>query len=261
MNKTLLLRAFVSGQDALLLLNGMILAKLEAGVETRLAMHEFIQAGENRIEVLALEMQSAHGTSILAKSNCSAQVWIELHKDRGPATQVEPHLLFVFEESHKRGQRLPKSRMLDVKVDLPVSFPRWRYLDVLQSSQAEKDLLSVQDFLLNVLGLFQKKNASALSPYFTHRNREIASAYNIDLQQCHSTFTAFLNHLCTSCSLEESTLDPQGWYFRPVRNSAVYALLNQQHEPLFRFRCTQEQTTIHLPMHVGVLGGEVFVLR
>jgi hypothetical protein len=261
MDKTLLLRALVSGQDALLLLNGMILAKLEASQETRLPVHEFIQTGENRIEVLALETRSANNTSVLASANCSAQVWVELHKDRGPATQVEPHLLFVFEESHKRGQRLPKSRMLDVKVDLPVSFPRWRYLDVLQSLQAEKDLLNVQDFLLHILGLFQKKNASALSPYFTHRNREIASAYNLDLQQCHSTFTAFLNHLCTGCALEESALDPQGWHFRPVRNSAVYALLNQQHKPLFQFRCNQEQTSIHLPMHVGVLGGEVFVLR
>lgn len=261
MDKSLLLRALVLGQDALLALNGMILGKLKAGQEVRMPVHEFIQAGENRIQVLNLEELPAGEDSVLAQSDCSVHVWVELQKDRGPATQVEPHALFALEESFKRGQRMRKARMLDAKLDLPVSFPRWRYLDVLQSTPTETDRATVQDFVLNMQNLFRGKKVSALLPYFTHRNREIASAYGLDLQLTHSSFTGYLNQLCMTCTMQESMLDPQSWFFYPVRNSAVYALLNKQYESLFQFKCQQDHSTIHLPMHVGVLGGDVFVLR
>lgn len=261
MDKTLLLRAVVWGQDALLALNGMVLKMLKAGQEVRMPVHEFIQAGENRIQVFTLEKLPADDTSILVNSNCSVQVWVELLKDRGSATQVEPHILYALKESFKRGQRLHKARMLDVQLDLPVSFPRWRYLDVLQSTPTENDRLKIQDFVLNMQSLFRGKKVAALMPYFTHRNREIAAAYGLDLQQTHSSFTAHLNRLCMNGTLEDFTLDPQAWFFHPVRHSAVYALLNTQHQPLFQFQCADDHTTTQLPMHVGVLGGEVFVLR
>ncbi|MCR2747159.1 hypothetical protein [Limnobacter parvus] len=261
MDKTLLLRAIALGQDALLALNGMILGKLNAGQEVRMPVHEFIQAGENRLQVFSLEELPDGEGSVLAKSDCSVQVWVELQKDRGSATQVEPHILFALEESFNRGQRIHKARMLDVQLDLPVSFPRWRYLDVLQSTPTESDRIKIQDFVLNMQGLFRGRKVSALSPYFTHRNREIATAYGLDLQQAHSNFTKYLNQLCMNSTLEDSMQDPQAWLFYTVRNSAVYALLNMQHQALFQFQCVEDNTTIHLPMHVGVLGGEVFVLR
>lgn len=261
MDKTLLLRAVAFGQDALLALNGMILAKLKCGHEVCMPVHEFIQTGSNRIQVSILQDSLVNQSSVLAKSDCSIQVWVELQKDRGPATQVEPHVLFALEESFKRGQRIHEALLLNVQVDLSVSFPRWRYLDVLQSAAAENDQLKIQDFVLNMQGLFRTKKVSVLSPYFTHRNREIATAYGLDLQQAHTIFSAHLSRLCMSSTLEDSILDPQAWLFHAVRNSAVYALLNTQHQPLFQFQCAEDNTTIHLPMHVGVLGGEVFVLR
>ena len=148
MDKTLLIRACVTGSDALLCLNGMVLCKLISGQEMRLPVHEFIQSGENRIQVILLG-------SVL--NDTHSRVCVELQKDRGADVLVQPQVLYEFEESLLRGERLEKNRLIDVCVDLPVSFPKWRYLDVMQASSDGQDLQKIQDFILQLLRLMQEK--------------------------------------------------------------------------------------------------------
>lgn len=261
MDKTLLIRAHIQGRDALLTLNGMVLCKLIAGQEVRLPVHEFIQAGENRIQVLALGPQGLLLDTALTPVDCGVQVSVELQKDRGAESLVQAHVLFDLVENFKKGQRLKKGRMLDVTVNLPVSFSRWRYLDVLQSGADENDHIKIQDFVLQLAGLFQARKLALLLPYFSVRNQEVASAYGLDLQQAHIAFSSRMNLLCSTFTLSEESLDSSTWLFHKVRHSSVYSLLNTMHQPLFQFDSTEHPNRQQWPMHVGVLGGEVFVLR
>ncbi|BET27441.1 hypothetical protein EV673_1886 [Limnobacter thiooxidans] len=261
MDKTLLIRARVQGLDALLTLNGMVLCKLISDQEIRLPVHEFIQSGENRIQVLALGPQGVQFDSALAPVDCGVKVSVELQKDRGGESLVQAHVLFDLGENFKKGHRLEKGRMLDVTVNLPVSFNRWRYLDVLQSGADETDHIKIQDFVLRLAGLFQTKKVSLLLPYFSVRNQEVASAYGLDMQQAHAAISTRLNLLCSTFNLSEESLDSASWLFHKVRQSSVYALLNSRYQPLFQFESTENQNSHQWPMHVGVLGGEVFVLR
>lgn len=258
MDKSLLLRAVVTSVDALLCLNGMVLSKLLSGQEVRMPVHEFIQSGENRIQVLALGIPFAH---------CSARVCVELQKDRGSTVVVQPQVLYEFSATMQRGERLEKNRLIDVCVDLPVSFPRWRYLDVMQSCSDIDDAQKIHDFLLNLLSLLQTQKLSTLLPFFSVRNREIAAAYGLEMQQVHSSFQAYLNKLSTQADLADSVWNPASWRLYPVlgksgeMSPAIYAVLNDQYEPLLQFRMRDNNTTLQWPMHVGILGGEVFVLR
>ncbi len=82
MDKTLLLRASVQGQNALLTLNGMVLGKLQNGRELVLPIHEYVQSGENRIQVILLPGGSMRGASLnpdhaLLTQNCTTTVWVE----------------------------------------------------------------------------------------------------------------------------------------------------------------------------------------
>lgn len=261
MDKTLLLRASVKGQDALLSLNGMVLARLHDGRELLLPIHEYVQSGENRIQVTVLPGVSKNPDHALITQDCSATVWVELQKDRGPDVLVQPHVLFELNVSFQRGQRLRKNRLLDSTVDLPVSFPRWRYLDVLPSTHSANDVVLIEDFLLNLLAQIKAGKTTALLPFFTIRNRELAAAYGLDPQHVHGDFAAHLNHLCVHAELLESTLDPQCWQVQCVRQSPVHALLGKNLEPLLQWKCSLSGASLQLPMHVAVLGGEVFVLR
>lgn len=261
MDKTLLIRAHAQGRDALLTLNGMVLCKLSAGREVRLPVHEFIQAGDNRIQVLALAPQGLQLDNMLTPVDCGVQVSVELQKDRGAESLVQAHVLFELVENFKKGQRLKKGRMLDVTVNLPVSFSRWRYLDVLQSVADENDHIKIQDFILQLADLFQARKLALLLPYFSVRNQEVASAYGLDLQQAHTTFSSRLNLLGSAFTLSEESLDSSTWLFHKVRHSSVYALLNFRYQPLFHFDSIENQIAHQWPMHVGVLGGDVFVLR
>lgn len=261
MDKTLLIRACAQGQDALLSLNGMVLCKLNAGQEVRLPVHEFIQSGDNRVQVLALGEQGIQPDSTLTPVDCSVRVSVELQKDRGVESLVQAHVLFALDESFKKGQRLKKGRMLDVNMNLPVYFNRWRYFDVLQSGSDETDCVHIQDFVLRLAGLFQARQVAMLLPYFSVRNQEVASAYGLDMQQAHAAFSSRLNLLCSAFTLSEESLDSSTWLFHKVRHSSVYALLNTRHQPLFQFDSSEQKISQQWPMHVGVLGGEVFVLR
>jgi hypothetical protein len=266
MDKTLLLRASVQGQDAVLSLNGMVLSKLNDGQELLLPIHEYVQSGENRIQVTVLPSApkleaSSNADHARASTDCGATVSVELQKDRGPDVLVQPHVLFELNASFQRGQRVIKNRLLDSTLDLPVSFPRWRYLDILPSTGGANDSILIEDFLLNLLALFKSANASALLPFFTIRNRELAAAYGLDPQRVHGDFAAHVKQLCTHAEFLESTLDPQWWNVRCIRQSPVHALLGKNHEPLLQWKCSLTGALLQLPMHVAVLGGEVFVLR
>jgi len=261
MDKTLLVRACVQGLDALLTLNGMVLCKLIAGLEIRIPVHEFIQSGDNRVQVLALGEQGLLSCNELTPVDCAVHVVVELQKDRGPESLVQAHVLFSLAEQIKKGQRLKKARMLDVSVNLPVSFLRWRFFDVLQAGAEESDFIRIQDFVLGLTGQIQARKTSALLPYFSVRNQEVASAYGLDLQEVHKVFSSRVNLLCSTFSLSDSVLDSGAWLFHRVRHSSVYALLNAQHLPLLQFESGENMTRHQWPMHVGVLGGEVFVLR
>ena len=252
MDKTLLIRACVTGSDALLCLNGMVLCKLISGQEMRLPVHEFIQSGENRIQVILLG-------SVL--NDTRSRVCVELQKDRGADVLVQPQVLYEFEESLLRGERLEKNRLIDVCVDLPVSFPKWRYLDVMQASSDGQDLQKIQDFILQLLRLMQEKKTTLLLPFFSVRNREIAIAYGLDAQQVHHDFQQHLRRITAHGIFPDCVWDSQSWCLLPVRRAAVYALLNNQHQPLFQLQFDDDGTALQIPMHVGVLGGEVFVLR
>lgn len=261
MDKTLLLRASVEGHDALLSLNGMVLGKLHDRRELVLPIHEYLQAGENRIQVTVLQESKSDSCHELLTRDCSVTVWVELQKDRGPNLIVQPQVLFELNASARQGQRLKKNRLLDSQVDLPVSFPRWRYLDILPSTRGINDALLIEDFLLNLLAQIKSAEVPALLPYFTVRNRELAAAYGLDPQTVFSDFAAHLKRYCTQAELLDSALDPQYWKFQCVRQSPVYALLGRNHEPLLQWKCGLSGTTLQMPMHVAVLGGEVFVLR
>lgn len=257
MDKALTIRARVRGQNALLTLNGLVLCRLADGLEYKLAVHEFLQAGENRIQIIAL---SANQQGLLIH-DCAFELHVELQKYRGPSVWVQPQVLFSFDDSFVRGQRLKKGRVLDTIVDLPVSFPRWRCFDVLQASADADDTLRIQDFVTQTFDLLRVGKVSALSPWFSVRNRELASAYGLELQLVHQRFCDYLSNLCRHHALSETAQNPEAWYFHRVRQSPVYALLNTQHQPLLQFQSTQNSDLLELPLHVGVLGGEVFVLR
>ena len=252
MDKTLLIRATSHGSDALLCINGMVLCKLSAGQESRLPIHEFIKSGENRIQLILLS-----GVSI----NIHGRLCVELQKDRGADVLVQPQTLYEFEHCISRGERLTNNRLIDVRVDLPVSFPKWRYLDVIQARGDEQDLQKIQDFIVHLLRLFQEKKISLLLPYFSVRNKEIAIAYGLDIQQVHRDFQIHLQQVTEQCVLPDEVWDPQSWCLPPVGGAAVYALLNNQYQSLLQFHMNNDSTVFQLPLHVGVLGGEVFVLR
>jgi hypothetical protein len=261
MDKLLLLRASVQQMDCLLSLNSMVVGKLKAGVELCLPVHEFIQAGANSLQLISLATSNGAACTGRATKDCDFQVSLEIRKDRGPLSLVQGTVLYQVGGSVARGDYLKDALLLDVSLDLPLAFPRWRFLDVLHTETSAADITKVEAFLLDLIRNLQAARLPEVLRIFSARNREVAAAYHLDVQQASSDFHKYLDDTCTGSSICESTLDAGNWRFHAVGKAAVYAVLNRDFNPLLQFHFPDTGRRLLVPMHLGVLGDEVFVLR
>lgn len=255
MDKTLTLRAHVAGADAMLCLNRLPLVRVRDGQEVKLAVHEYLMAGDNQIELQSLAKQAMCAHAIHAHLN------IEIQKDRGSKVITTPTVLHTVERVVQPRERLPQQRILNAMVNLPVKFPRWRFLDLLDSLAEENDRPRLEDFVSDLLRSIEKKRIVDITPLFISRNKELALAYGLDASALHRAFCDSLLSNVESGSLAAGCSDPEQWQFRRVGQSSMYALLNQEHEPLLQFHEPESNTVHRWPMLVAVLTGDVFVIR
>ncbi len=255
MDKTLTLRAHVEGADAMLCLNRLPLARIRDGQELKLAVHEYLMAGENQIELQSLAKVDMCAHAIRAQLN------IEIQKDRGSKVITTPTSLHTVEQLIQPRERLPQQQILNALVSLPVKFPRWRFFDLMDAFAEHNDKLRLEDFVSDLLGSIEKKRVMEITPLFIARNKELALAYGLDASVLHRLFCDSLLFNVESGSLAAGCSDPEQWQFRRVGQSSMYALLNQDHEPLFQFHDPESNTVHRWPMLVAVLTGDVFVIR
>ena len=252
----MLASACVQGSNCLLMVNGFVAAFLPANVQVRVPIHEFIVSGENRLHI-----RSAEGSTHAASQNMDIALHIELYKDRGPSALVQGDAVCALSKSVEQGEFLQDGILLQLHVNLPVSFPAWRMFDLVQVETNGLDLAPVSDFMRLLRGHFTQKNVNALLPYFSNRNRELAVAYGLDAQDVFERFSAHLVRLCTECELQAEGFDPHTWRFVQVGRSCIWFLGDSNCKPVFRFQHRLTQQHYALPMHVAVLNGEVFVVR
>lgn len=260
MDKTLFMSVGVQGMDCWIRINRLTLCLVKSGCDLRLPVHEFIQQGDNRIEVWPAQ-SSASGLQLF-KTAFSAHVQLELVKDRGPGQLVQAVPVSGFKVDIKPGElRSLCVPMLDEQVDLPVQFPKWRFLDLQGEPNAQVDHARIVRFVHQLSGLFSTGQVDALLPWFSHRNRELMLAYNLDVQDAFEQFRNHLKWLCTECELVADALDPDLWQVKCSPHAPIYSLFSTRGTSVLQFRHADSSRRFQLPLHVAVLNDDVFVVR
>lgn len=260
MDKTLFMSVGVQGMDCWLRVNQLTLCLVKSGRDLRLPVHEFIQQGANRIELWPVQ-SSASGLHLF-KAAFSARVQLELVKDRGPGQLVQAVPISGFKVDIQPGElRSLSAPVLDEQVDLPVQFPRWRFLDLQGEPNVQTDQVRIVRFIHQLSGLFAAGQVDALLPWFSHRNRELMLAYNLDVQDAFEQFRNHLKWLCTECELVADALDPELWQLKCSPRAPIYSLFSTDGTSVLQFLHAESRRRFQLPVHVAVLNDDVFVVR
>lgn len=263
MDKTLLVRVACSTPKAVLRINGLVLGQLREHTESTWPMHAYIQHGQNRIE-LEHPAKGAFKSSGLLTHDTLARVSIELHKDRGAGVLVQPKVLFEWSDTHLKGTRLPHGNLFERSVDLPVNLPRWHHLDLLPGANSEATLIALENFVAQLVSLFNEKQINSLAPLFHARNQELAAAYGQDFHQFHNQFLDGLQRILDTHTIDAACMDPSQWRFRPVRGGTLYFCCNPEGQALFQWSRepgSGSSAKAQLPMHLAVMHRDVLVIR
>lgn len=256
MERLLVVKLQAVGCHAEVLLNGIPVARaggMDASVHV--PVHEYTLAGSNRLELQVLPQGGATPAGQGERAHAHVRMLLPrighaVHED---VARTVGQIDWVDE---------PDARpLLADSLSLPVSFPRWRWLDapVLDPSPA------VQALVLDFLKVVAKDLAAGETDRFMQATRlrtdELALAYQRDpAEQVQRWRTQWLA-LHAAGPLAFEPLDAAALVLRPIAGGRLLDCLDPQGQPALRTVPDAERTSHAFALRVTVLEGQVHVLR
>ena len=263
MDRLLMLHLQAQGCAAEAWLNGVPLARVTAErPRWSLPLHEYIQTGQNRLVLVVAEAEAAllrrpaAHTSVL-RQPASASLGLFLHGSDGGDRRA----LAQINWAPALNSRCALPLTLTEDVSLPVSFPRWRWLDapVVELSVALQAKL--QEWLQNIaldmeFGQFDSYlGATAL------RLEELCLAYQRKRGEETTRQMAYLQQLYAAERLKMEEVKTENLYLRPVAAGRLFECLDSAGQPALRSRADDAGQVALFPFRVASVEGQFYVLR
>jgi len=199
MERLLMLRMQAKGCAVEAHLNGMCVARLgAAGGVVTLPVHEYTLSGKNQISFTAstLPNPAAQPTlPLISQGDLSASLQLALcHKGQSPE-DANARMLTQLSWAPTLNEKHDWPFTLSQSVELPVTFPRWRWMDA-PLVQVNDNLSTQVLTLLQSLALdFQRGDPEAFLQLTRFRIEELALAYQLTPQVCAQKFRAHFQQL------------------------------------------------------------------
>jgi hypothetical protein len=252
MDSLIVLTAQIQGSSAWLWVNGVVVGLVEPGATWVQSIHQYLVRGANDIR-----LQRVDAANFLPKT----EVWVHLNiqlvgKDKN-------QMLHRWNTSHPGLKWIKGGCLLQVDVDLPVSFPRWKFMDIQQMKAEPSDAVCIQYFLPELLGALLKRDFATLHAMFSIRNKELCTAYGldtIDFADCFKKRVMELSQSMESASFhinpEDCVCIPTGI---PTGSSPLYYLSDKANRPFLNWVDPAGEWSI--PLHLAVIQRQVYVVR
>ncbi len=268
MERLLVLRLEVLGCSAEAVLNGVPLLRVGGSqLMASLPVHEFTLAGLNEIELIvnpnpvsASSEPAPAGEAKLSDGKVGASLRLLLPRVGGVADPAHARTLASLDWAPAADEVYKSPMRQRQDVDLPIAFPRWRWLDapVIAVTDALKEELA--DYLLKIaLGLC-RGNPEPLIQASRLRLEELAQAYQRNLAEDVTRLRAHLLQLHEAQALKPALPTSAKMLLRPVAGGRLLECLAPDGLPLLRSPCAGG-SQIMWPLRIAAIGGEFYVLR
>lgn len=270
MERLLVLRLEATGCSAEALLNGVPLLRVGAqqGLAS-LAVHEFTLAGPNEIELIVNPLPPSEAGAgapepaaepHLSDGLLGVSLRLLLPRVGGTAHPAHARTLACLEWAPALNEVYLAPTRLRQSVDLPIAFPRWRWLDAPVTAVGPELKADLAAYLLKIALGLAKGDPEPLIQASRLRLEELAQAYQRNLADDVGRLRAHLLQLHGAQALKPSLPVGSKMLLRPVAGGRLLECLAPDGLPLLRSPCAGGGQLMW-PLRVAAIGGEFYVLR
>jgi hypothetical protein len=264
MERLLVLRLEAVGCTAEALLNGMPLARVGAGCRVlTVPVHEFTLAGSNELELVVAPPApgglAAVPQAVLSDGQAMASLRLLLPRVGSTAHPASARTLAQLDWVVPADELYETPVLLHQRVDLPIGFPRWRWLDapVIDVTPDLKHALVA--YLLKIAVGLAKGNPESLVQASRLRLESIAQAYQRNLADEVGRLRLYVQQAHAVLPLRPVLPALDTLWLRPVAQGRLLECLGMDGLPALR--CPRPGGgLITWPLRVGLIDGMFYGL-
>lgn len=271
MDKTLCLWINVRGSGYSVRFNDLVVTnvlELNSPAQT-IPIHEYVLHGKNQLcicPVWTINDLMQVSASRFQRSSVSKPIQIEakllLIKDRGSNALVEPQTLQSWSKSIEPYDLRIGMNSLEVEIDLPFTFPRWRWADLAISTVSlERVELIVKERMAQMCQWVDKGEEDQFLRQFNVRVEEYSKAYGLDIAETVSRFKRSFGVKDFRLKLADGSREFEKLRLLTCRNESVVFPVNDSGEPFFQLYDQKNKITYRLHMHFAAFGENIYVVR
>jgi hypothetical protein len=266
MERLLLLHAEAGGCAATVLLNGMPLVSLGvAGGSACLAVHEYTLTGRNQLSVVVFPGPPGVTPAPQPRVAIGA-TWVRarlvLVRQGHSVADPDARVLASVEWAAPEGKSYEAPSTHEREVELPVSFPRWRWLDAPPLAPSAALHRQVLEFVQEQAIELARGNADPFVAAARLRFEELALAYQTGAPEAIQRFRDQLQQRYAAKALKIVPPNAEDLLLRPVVDARLIECLSPLGGPVLR---TQNDDPAvgnqSWPMRLAVVEGRIYVLR
>jgi len=264
MERLLVLRLESIGVVAEALLNGVPLARSSAaGGAVTVPIHEYTLSGSNELE-LVIEPPPPGGTTspmpLLSNGQRGASLRLLLPRIGQAAHPENARTLAQIDWAPLADEVTEIPHTLQQSVDLPIAFPRWRWLDAPAVADPQALLGPAATFLQGLaLGLL-RGDCEPLLLAARLRFEELAQAYQRNLAEDAGRFRLHFQQLHATQPLKPAMPKADALLLRPLAGGRLLECLRPDGQPVLQSPVAGGGS-MAWPLRLAVIEGRFYVIR
>jgi|BarGraIncu00222A_1022003.scaffolds.fasta_scaffold00388_4 hypothetical protein len=266
MERLLMLELAAGGCSVEAQLNGMPVAAIgPAGGSGSLAVHEFTIAGRNQLSLVI--GPPPPGTVVPSQPRVAigptwARARLVLVRHGQSPADPGARVLGVVEWATTEGRAYDAPSTHARDVELPVNFPRWRWLDAPPVNVTVAVQRTILEFLQQIAVELGRGNPDPLIAASKLRFDELALAYQTDANSAVQRFRDHLQRLYAAKALKIPPPVAAELVLRPLVDSRLIECLASMGGPVLRTQNEAADLGDHAwPVRLAMVEGRIYVLR
>lgn len=267
MERLLTLRLQARGWHAEAWLNDMPVARVTAASPLAcVPVHEYTLSGANRWR-LVIEPPAAGAPGpapamlVVADGQQAARLDLLLPRIGQPVSEHSARSLATLDFAPPAGERLSMPRVIEADLDLPVRFPRWRFVDApvveVDAALKARALAFVQELALSL----DAGEAAPLVEAARLRFEEIAAAYQCPVADDVARFRSAIQRLYAAKALAIAPPQADAFVLRRCAFGRLLECLDSKGQAVLASKPASDGMARCWPLRLAVVEGRFHVLR
>ncbi|MFY9512578.1 MAG: hypothetical protein WAQ05_16550 [Rubrivivax sp.] len=264
MERLLVLRLESQGCTAEAVFNGVPLARVGATAPVAtVPVHEFTFAGGNEVELVVHPGPPGAAVApepMLADGQSWASLRLLLPRSGGVAHPASARTLAQIDWGPAADEVFETPVSQRRSVELPISFPRWRWIDAPPIADSPTLKAEVAKYLLDIAVGLSRGNPEPLIQASRLKLEDLALAYQRNLADDVGRLRVQIQHLHAAMPLKPALPAAAKLLLRPVAGGRLLECLRPDGSPLLQ-SATAGGGNIAWPLRLAAIDGRFYVLR